>query len=400
MADEQADRLYKRKRLRDPNDPLGAYYIDVPVIYRATFKTMAEQAQERNWYVDNSEANEVRRIRVQTVRNPNDQNMRIDVERIQSIDTKTMAEQAQEHRWFIVNDDPPPAVADGETLIDDPSHEKKHFVRYQGRRIEAGEPVDEPEAWVDIELIDTLKIHCAAEQHQDYLLYPRWPRPEDQDAVGDAEDPFQPLTLAICPEDLELIEGPQTTPAGNKIDPPYRLDPFQNIVNIHWPAPSTGIGEQVFIFRRYASNPNPLTNGDWYPVEDDFWETQSLAGRVQPLSTIINPGSTAQFLLFNLETIATRPLRSALITACMTLSNQYSDPPNTSGGDPGGGWNARVAWLNSNSGPQMTTTEPASVENRQYVYFGVKGTYASDDLGTGDLDTIISGIGHPAFTPI
>ncbi len=233
MADEQAERLYKRKRLKNPNDE--NQYIDIPVIYKATFKTMAEQAQERAWYIRNDTDGGTRKVRVQTVKNPNDTSQQINVERIESLLTKTVTEQAQEHQWYIKNDEPPPATwVEGEGLVDNPSHEKKHFVRYTGKKLVDGEPQDDPGTWCDVELIDVLKLKCTTEQAQEYLLYARWPDPDQQDPVVDPQDPFQPLTTATCDPELELIEGPQTDDAGVEFDPPYRLDPFQNIVNIHW----------------------------------------------------------------------------------------------------------------------------------------------------------------------
>ncbi len=232
MAEERADRLYKRKRLKNPNDP--NQYIDIPVIYTAMFKTMAEQAQERILHIKNGTDGGTRQVRIQTIINPADDDMIIKVERIQSLITKTVQEQAQDHRWYIKNTEPPPATAPDGELLDDPSHERKHFVRYTGTHVVNGVPQDSHNIWCDVELIDVLKIKCMAEQAQEYLLYTKWPDPAQQETVSDPQDPFQPLTIAICNPELELIEGPQQDAEGNEIDPPYRLDPFQNIVNIHW----------------------------------------------------------------------------------------------------------------------------------------------------------------------
>ncbi len=419
MADEQADRLYKRKRLRDPDNPSATYYIDVPVIYKANFKTMAEQAQERLFFIDNSFTGD-RKTRTQTVRNPQHPTMRVECERIQRIKTKTLAEQAQEHFWYIVNDDPPPAHADGSFFNDNPSHEKKHFVRYQGKRLEAGEPVDEPDAWVDIELIDTIKIHCPTEQHQDYLLYPRWPRPEDQDPVDDAEDPFQPLTLAICNEDLELIEGPD-----NDIDPPYRLDPFQNIVNVHWPR-EEGVVEQIFIFRRYGASCGEANlaaaqntgGGDWYPVTREQWIEWASNGQTLPAAD--NPTGNPTGSILGMPGIASRTKLSDLITACLSLSHQAAQNPGPN--DGANGWNPWIVWLNYSGQPQLScsptlvdpfpvaqpSAENASHLTEQYppgsgifkphfIYLGVVGFADEDDLGTDGWDDLVGS--YPPFVP-
>lgn len=193
------------------------------------------------------------------------------------------------------------------------------------------------------------------------------------------------------------------------IDPPYRLDPFRNIVNVHWPETVTGPGEQIFIFRRWSFYPvDGVLQGDWYPVEDDFWAAAAADDKTVPRRTVFNEGTTAEFSLYNLETIATRPNRSDLVEACIMLSDQFSDPPGP--GDPGGIWNPQAAWLAIGGGPIMgapaNEMQPAPhqwVFDGQQVtvyYHGVKGSYANNDLSAGELQNIINNAGHPVFTPV
>ncbi len=406
MADERADRLYKRKRLYNPND--RTQYIDIPVIYTATFKTMAEQAQERAWYIKNGIDGGTREVRVQQVRNPHDATMRIDVERIQSMITKTTTEQAQEHRWYIKNTEPPPATAPDGELIDDPSHELKHFVRYIGKNAEQ----DDEEIWCDVELIDVLKIKCTTEQAQEYLLYAKWPDPAQQDAVSDSEDPFQPLTIAICNPELELLVGQEVDSEGNVIDPPYRLDPFQNIVNIHWSTATSPPPEQLFFFRWFPS-PSVVNGvgGDWYPMTPEMYDSLVHASLpegylLNPRPHIINLGTTAEVILSNSVSCGHRQKRSELINAALTLSDVYdpAHPEIASGGFFQG-------WVNVQSGP-VHRPEPHAYgspphfthDGKGYQYIICGGGYDEDDLdATGEegayIDGVLGSTGAPPFTP-
>jgi hypothetical protein len=206
---ELADRLYKRKRIKDPND--SSNYVDIPVLYRAKIVIAADQYQEQWIYFDNSSASS-RKVRIQKVQNTG-QTASIDCERINSFFTKSAADQYQEHEWVLDNKDPPPIQQDGS---DSPAHEKKHIVRYF-RDNDASATFA-----VDCELIDELKIVLAAEQYQEYEVFTL--NPELGDPIDDNSVPYK-VTKGFCDPGLDLapLDG---------LDPPYRLDPFQNIVNL------------------------------------------------------------------------------------------------------------------------------------------------------------------------
>ncbi|HET7375825.1 MAG TPA: hypothetical protein VFK30_03895, partial [Anaerolineae bacterium] len=151
MAELAEYRVYKRKRITNPADE--SQFVDVPVLYEARFKLMADQAQEFYVYFDNSE-NSSREVHVQRIINNMDDSMYLDVERIDEWNVKLMADQAQELTFVMSNVDPPPMQPDGSN---NPAHEQTHVVRYYK------DNDTESDIWIDVELIDELKIKCMAE---------------------------------------------------------------------------------------------------------------------------------------------------------------------------------------------------------------------------------------------
>lgn len=206
MADSIAERKLARIRVALPSGK----QVDIPVIKSAPFMVAQEQYQERILYFRNG-ADAERTVRVQPVPSITG-NDHINVERIQKLPVMTAAEQYQEYRYLLTNNDPPPIQIDGNFL---PAHERVHYVRFY-----AGGGGSDHDGWVDVELIDKLKIISPTEQYQEWQVYCR------HDALGafvdDGRVPYL-VTQGSCPPDLELLTG-------DGINPPYRLDPFQNIV--------------------------------------------------------------------------------------------------------------------------------------------------------------------------
>jgi hypothetical protein len=217
---EQADRVYKRKRIKKPTD--DSVFVDIPILTQAKFVTAAEQYQDRWVYLKNDSSSH-RKTRIQRVTNPNSGDY-VDVERLGSFFVKTLQEQAQEYEYIIKNDDPAPIQPDGS---DNPAHEKKHVVRfYPDNDTTSG-------TWADLELIDELKITSATEQYQEYRIILRNPDPGDP--APDSGVPYD-VTVGFCDSSLELYADDEG------FDPPYRLDPFRNIVNINFGGGIPGYG--------------------------------------------------------------------------------------------------------------------------------------------------------------
>lgn len=191
MAELAEYRLYKRKRIKNPADE--TMFVDIPVLYEARFKSMAQQAQEFFVYFDNS-GNSSRKVHTRRVLNNLQPSQYVDVERIDEWNIKTMQEQAQEATFVLSNNDPPPTQPDG---TNNPSHEQTHVVRFY-KDNDPGSDI-----WVDVELIDCLKIKCIQEMAQEYEWYTKHPE------LGNAvENPgvIYAVTVGYCDPSLELVE--------------------------------------------------------------------------------------------------------------------------------------------------------------------------------------------------
>lgn len=241
MAETADGRIYKRKRIKDPTDENN--YIDVPVLYQCQFKTMQEQAQESVLYFNNSSTSS-RKVHTRRITNPNDGSY-LDVERIDEWYTKIAAEQAQEYAHILKNIDPPPIQPNGDNS---PSHERTHIVRYFPGNV--GGP---DQKFIDIEYIDELKSVDATSQYQEWILYARHPELGDQ--IIDPNVSYE-VTQGYCDPAYEL--APDESALG--IDPPWRLDPLSNIVNVKWTTelPTGGTGELAIYF---------YDNTTWFPEE-------------------------------------------------------------------------------------------------------------------------------------
>lgn len=231
-----------RKRIQLP----GGDYVDIPVLERVPFVVAQEQYQERNLYFRNG-ADGRRKVRVQAVQSL-DGSETIDVERIERFPVRTASEQYQERAFILKNNDPPPIQVSGSN---NPAHEKVHYVRYYKDNNQSSN------SWVDVELIDRLKIIDPSSQYQEWRLYIRHDQPGQ--IIDDSRVPYV-VTLGNCDPSLPL----SATEAG--IDPPYRLDPLQNIVTFR-----TNENTEPFL-QRY---------GGFTPGESPFsaaWDDASLLG--------------------------------------------------------------------------------------------------------------------------
>ncbi len=225
-----------RKRINLPNGS----YVYIPVLERIPFSVAADQYQERVIYVRNG-STASRTVRIREVPNL-DNSEHIQVERIERLRVKTMAEQAQETDYYLKNLDPPPVLPDG---TNDPAHERVHYVRYfQNNDVNS-------DAWVDVELIDTLKATVAAEQYQEWRIYLKHDVPGEP--INDPGVNYGPVTIGFCDPALELAE------AELEIDPPYRLDPFQNIIQFN----SGTVGEAFDAVYIWPLAANATPSGWW-----------------------------------------------------------------------------------------------------------------------------------------
>ncbi len=237
----EADRTLARQRVICPTD--NSLHVDIPVINSMAWTCAAEQAQEYRWTINNTLDNQIRAVHTHRVTNVADSSQYLDVERIDGVGGKIMANQAQEYLWNLKNFDPPPQPP--ELIGEDPQHRKVHYVRYYKDNNTSSD------AWIDVELIDQCKITCMAEQAQEYIFYLKNPElgdpAPDPDGGLEPPDPYRP-TIATCNPDLHLLDG----------QAPWRFDPFQNVVNVHWRSVTTHTAEwEVWL------QPHPSASEFW-----------------------------------------------------------------------------------------------------------------------------------------
>lgn len=164
------------------------------------------------------------------------------------------------------------------------------------------------------------------------------------------------------------------------IDPPYRLDPFQNIINVKWDTEAWIA--QVFVWLRWDTDDGGLINresGYFFPVSDEFWAAAVAADK-------------AEHPKLDLDVAAIRDNLSDLIEAGLTNSQLFRPgllPPAYA-------YHFFSAWESFN---QATGSWPAvqptlnSGGTTFHVYHAVLGYYRDDDMGTA------SGHFPPTYPP-
>jgi hypothetical protein len=371
----ETGRIIKRKRITLPSGGT----VDVPVIIQITFIDVVSQAQEAEFHLLNDSTGN-RDVHIASVpgggaaTDESGSGSGLKVERVDLWRVLDIVDKAQESFIHFDNrtiEEPPQAPPFFIT------HEKSHVVKY----------INTPDDgnWIKSELIDRFKVLDIVEQAQEteFFLF----NPPDNTGIAG-------LTLGTDSDGTTVAVDSTLAEIGDALDP-VRTDPFQNIIDHSAPMPSAK-GFQVFIFRHWLSSDGAANNGlfgDWYPVDESFWETAALAGETTPAWSGV-PG-----VPFNLETVGEREKRSVLISDFLDLSNVFTDIGNPPG-NIGGIQNPRQAWLNASGfHPIGDAPAPSRHEGTPIVYIGVQGTFRVDDLSTGQLEDLINAAGHPPFTP-
>lgn len=237
MAYEEQDRTMARKRIylipdgQTPN-PDSDPYVDVPVIVAISFiGDGSDLFQEIEYSIDNS-SNSGRTVHA-------DQVYQTDM----SSSTTQTDDYGNNYQQGAVTDttdyikferiDKWPIIADGSDLFQENeqaldnktgntltpphfgAHQKSHVFRYVN-------PDDPENVWIDAEVLDQFSI------------------------IADGSDLFQEVQYNLNNPDVQADIGwPEISDSTNGIDPPWRIDPFQNIIN--WNAYKT-IVELNFAF--------------------------------------------------------------------------------------------------------------------------------------------------------
>jgi hypothetical protein len=202
---EEFSRTTARKRIKLPPD--NTHFVDVPVITKISFIDASDRYQELQYSIDNSAAAD-RTVHVDQVPSSVDGHITsadgkgLPVERIEKWPHVDAVDRGQETNpeWDNVTgcDSIPPSFT---------SHFKTHVVRYKNP--------NDTSVWIESELIDEIVVLDPTERGQETHYTLNNPQ-NDDDAQANPDDP-------------------EISDTDNGIDPAWRTDPFQNIVNFHNP---------------------------------------------------------------------------------------------------------------------------------------------------------------------
>src|SRR5262245_40428200 len=190
----------------------GGDSVYVPVIVEITFRDTVDRGQEAAYTVDNSHES-ARIVHVDTVfaseegqtTAPSGGGEGLQVERVDIWPIKDIVKRGQQTRIQFANDTEPDRL---------PPHFWQHLKTHNVRYYKDG-VVDDGGMWIESELIDSFIVKDAVDRGQQTVYTLQNPQ-TSEDAQIDVQ----------APNGAVDITDPETG-----IDPPYRIDPFQNIVN-------------------------------------------------------------------------------------------------------------------------------------------------------------------------
>jgi hypothetical protein len=246
----ETQRVVKRKRIQLPSGST----VDVPVITQITFKDPTDHYWESTYTINNS-GQAHRDVHVASIPGngastdesggASQDTSQLQVERLEVWRTKDPTDHYWQSAWAFDNKtvaEPPDAPPYFTT------HEKTHIVKY----------INTPDDgnWIKSELIDKYKIKDPTDHYQESEFQLSNP-PDNQDINGltlDTDSDGNP-TVAVDPN------LPDITDSSNGLDPPWRLDPFQNIVDFSSTPPIFAV---EFSARVGAPGTTPPSDGTWF----------------------------------------------------------------------------------------------------------------------------------------
>lgn len=237
MADE-TNRAQARLAIRNPDDPDNDDdVVWIPITVQIPFSDPKSQGQETVFKFNNGEESG-RAVRVQEVErrvgSPTDYDVEegtpLQVERIERLGVVDQKNSAQgDGIRFDCRDeaDSWPALP-GLLAAGEPAEKWRHVVRYTFDNSLDGVP------WVDVELPDVFGTRDPKSDGQEH--YYRLVYADRGPDIGDDEDPYRP-TFAFCDMTLPIADANDS----DIINPPYRMSPFENIVNYNFGPPVLAI---------------------------------------------------------------------------------------------------------------------------------------------------------------
>jgi hypothetical protein len=191
----ETDRKTHMIRITDPNN--SSSYVDVKIIDEISFIDQHDNAQETTYTVDNHNDNTNRQVHVVTVTG-SDGVSTADVERVDVwsvLDPHDQTNAAQESQFALIGNMQEPPV---------------HLVTHDFTIVNP----DNSNIWIKVQRIDQLSVvdqHDPDNAAQETIYTLNWP---DDDSTNPS-----------------VVD---TSDDGTSINPPWRLDPFQNIIDLQW----------------------------------------------------------------------------------------------------------------------------------------------------------------------
>lgn len=183
---QEINRVTSVRRITSPDDV--DTYVDLKIIDEITFIDPASHYQQTTIAFDNTSAAS-RAVTVATVKG-SDGSSTVDVERVTGLNVLDKSDHGQLTSYTIDNSAEPPI------------HLQTHLVTVRNKT--------NPGIWLQVQRIDAIAFKDPADHGQETLY-----------------------TLNNLDDDTNLDE-PTTTWDGSQINPPWRIDPFQNIVDVCW----------------------------------------------------------------------------------------------------------------------------------------------------------------------
>jgi hypothetical protein len=247
---EEINRTTKNKKVKLPSGQT----VLVPVITKISFIDPVKQYQEYQYTVDNSSGSD-RDVHVDTVTSSAGSGT-LDVERIDVWKVIDAIKQYQESQFKFDN-----VTGAHDTPIHFATHAKTHKVKW-----------GDSSAWIQSELIDRFSIIDPIQQYQEH----EFTLTGNPDADDNGFATTQPDS-----------GDPDVTDTGT-VDPPWRTDPFQNIVDFSDTSIKFTVDYSISMY-------GPQTSAASCPIPDSPQPSHAVASETQQVSLSFVGGGNSDF---------------------------------------------------------------------------------------------------------
>lgn len=210
----ETGRVTSVRRFTDPDNPSTS--IDSKIIDKITFIDPYDSYQETEYTYDNTSQNLSRKTHTVTVKGVDDPSSKIDVERIDSTNVVDGGDSFQETIMSLLNSDDPP------------KHLKTHTIKVYGVDDNG---VENPSSWIKWQRVDRFSVTDPQSSYQETICQLIWPDGSDTSDGGEGNTDLDNTENSDYDSNLD---DPDISSDGTAINPPWRIDPFQNIIDVSW----------------------------------------------------------------------------------------------------------------------------------------------------------------------